>query len=398
MGVDVGTRQLNRILQQGSLEWARTNPLQALAVVAGVVLVLVGAWYLFRWYRRPSGETFRRLLAREDRVTILLHPNPDPDAMATAMGVAHIADSVDTKTVMRYPGEIRHQENRAFRTILDLDMDRITRAGDLADDAVILVDHNQPRGFQNAEQISPIAVIDHHPGDGSGSQFTDVRADYGASATIITEYLDEIGFRLKDPEAEVADEDRYIPTDIATGLVYGILSDTKHLTKGCSDAEFAAASYLYRGVDQELLDRIANPQVDAEVLEVKAKAINERRLDGPFAVSNIGEVSNVDAIPQAADELMMLEGVTAVVIAGTKNGTMHLSGRSRDDRVHMGKALERAVDGIPQSGAGGHARMGGGQISLDHMAGIGPGSGVSMDEFEERLFRSLAGEEIGQPA
>jgi hypothetical protein len=64
----------------------------------------------------------------------------------------------------------------------------------------------------------------------------------------------------------------------------------------------------------------------------------------------------------------------------------------------MGKALERAVDGIPQSGAGGHARMGGGQVELEYMEGLGPGSGLSIDEFEERLFRSLAGEEVKQVA
>jgi nanoRNase/pAp phosphatase (c-di-AMP/oligoRNAs hydrolase) len=134
--------------------------------------------------------------------------------------------------------------------------------------------------------------------------------------------------------------------------------------------------------------------MDAEILDVKAAAIRKREVNGPFAVSHIGAVENVDAIPQAADELLRLEGVTAVVVGGKKNGTLHLSGRSRDDRVHMGKALERAVEGIPQASAGGHARMGGGQLSIPHMEGLGPGSGVSLEEFTDRLFRSMSGEEV----
>ncbi len=390
---DVGWQEVGRGLDANAVNWAQSNPLVAAAVLAGIALLLVTVWYVIRWYRRPKGKSFQRVLARQETVAILLHPNPDPDAMAAAMGVAFLAESVDTETVMRFPGEIRHQENRAFRTILDLDLAVVESAADIEEPEVVLVDHNEARGFVNAGDISPLAVVDHHPGAGEGSAFTDVRPDYGASSTILTEYLRAVGFDVIDPDATNGHR-QFLPTAVATGLTYGILSDTANLTKGCTEAEFAAAAFLYDGVDQDLLDRIANPQVDSEVLEVKARAINNREVEGPYAFSHIGEVSNVDAIPQAADELLMLEGVTAVVVGGVKDGTLHLSGRSRDDRVHMGDALNRAVDGIPQSDAGGHARMGGGQVALEYMEGLGPGSGLSMDEFEERLFRSMAGEEI----
>jgi nanoRNase/pAp phosphatase (c-di-AMP/oligoRNAs hydrolase) len=386
--------QTGQNLVGGAATWAQANPTRAAALLVGALVVLIVGYYAFRWFRRPRGESFRRVLAREDEISILLHPNPDPDAMAAAMGVAYLADAADTEYTLQFPGEIRHQENRAFRTILDLELDLVGTAADIESEAVVLVDHNEPRGFQNADQIDPVAVVDHHPGSGTGTAFTDVRPEYGACATIVTEYLESVGFAPFDPDEDRDRADWHIPTDVATGLTYGILADTAHLTKGCTGAEFSAAAFLYAGVDQDLLDRIANPQVDAEVLDVKAKAISERDVEGPYAVSHIGDVSNVDAIPQAADELLMLEGVTAVVVSGVKNGVLHLSGRSRDDRVHMGKALERAVEGIPQSGAGGHARMGGGQVTLEYMQGLGPGSGLTIDEFEERLFRSMGGEEL----
>jgi len=89
---------------------------------------------------------------------------------------------------------------------------------------------------------------------------------------------------------------------------------------------------------------------------------------------------------------MHLEGVTAVVVYGEHDGTLHLSGRSRDDRVHMGETLRHAISDIPMASAGGHARMGGGQLSVDHMNGIGPSDGISRDEFEERLFSAMSGE------
>jgi nanoRNase/pAp phosphatase (c-di-AMP/oligoRNAs hydrolase) len=126
---------------------------------------------------------------------------------------------------------------------------------------------------------------------------------------------------------------------------------------------------------------------------VQSRAIAARDERSPYAVSDVGLVDNLDAIPQAADELMHLEGVTALVVGGAKDGTLHFSGRSRDDRVHIGRALEAAVEDIPMAGAGGHARVGGGQVSIDHIEGLGPSKGLTREEFHERLFDAMAGEE-----
>ena len=370
--------------------FVEADPVRAVLLVVALLVALVAIGWLVRRLRTTDGERFERLLADREEISVLMHPNPDPDAMSCAMAVQAIAQSVGTEATMQYAGQIRHQENRAFETVLDLNFDRVSDASELAARDVVLVDHNTPRGFSGADTVDPLAVVDHHPGDGTGRQFTDVRTDNGACATILAEYCEEIGWETADPDADAASDQ--LDTDTATGLVYGIQSDTKHLTKGCSAAEFHAAAYLYDGIEEDLLDRIANPEVDAEVLEVKARAITERDVRNAFAFSNVGEVDNVDAIPQAADELLRLEGVTAVVVAGTHDGTIHLSGRSRDDRVHMGKVLESVVDDVPMAEAGGHARMGGGQISIEHMEGIGPSAGVTLPELTDRLFAAMSGD------
>jgi nanoRNase/pAp phosphatase (c-di-AMP/oligoRNAs hydrolase) len=362
------------------------QPLVVLAVAVAVVVLGGVGWWVLRRLRRTPGDRFRRLLAQHDAITVLMHPNPDPDAMASAMAATALAEDAGTDATIQYPGQIRHQENRAFQTVLDQNFERIETAGDLAKGSVVLVDHNEPRGFPGADGVDPIAVVDHHPGDGQGESFTDVRSDHGACATIFAEYFEGLGWTPNN------NGEQSLTPVVATGMMYGIQSDTNHLTKGCSPDEFEAASYLYQGIDEDVLDRVANPEVDAEVLEVKARAITNRDVRNAFAVSDVDEVGNVDAIPQAADELLRLEGVTAIVVLGTCDGTLHLSGRSRDDRVHMGKALKAAVEDIPMAEAGGHARMGGGQLSVDHMEGIGPGDGVSFEEFTDRLFEAMTGE------
>ena len=366
------------------------NPqLAVLLALAGLVLLLA-AGLLYRRLRRTPGERFQYALSKPDTVTVLMHPNPDPDAMAAALGVAHLAESVGTTTSIKYSGQIRHQENRAFRTVLDVEAEAVEDAAELPPGEVVLVDHNEPRGFTGARGVEPYAVVDHHPGEGTGRAFTDVRVDYGACATLLAEYYDELGLAPADPEANA--NGTAVPTAVATGLLYGILSDTNHLTRGCSAADFRSSAFLYPGVDEEALDRIANPQVDAEVLDVQARAISNRVVRAPYAVSDVEGVSNVDTIPQAAEELLQLEGVSAVVVVGEKEGTLHLSGRSRDDRVHMGDALAAAVDAVPMSSGGGHARMGGGQVSIEHLHGLGPGDGLTREDLEERLFDAMGGD------
>ncbi|WP_247728311.1 DHH family phosphoesterase [Halovivax limisalsi] len=368
------------------------DPLVLSAAVLAMLLLAAGSWWLYRWLNRPPGRRLRRLVARQDEIAVLMHPNPDPDAMACAMGVAAIAETVETDVTLQYPGQIRHQENRAFRTVLELDLDRIETASELAADTVVLVDHNTARGFTGARDVEPIAVVDHHPGNGAGTEFTDVRPEYGAASTIVTEYLRQLDATLEAAvDAEVSDG-LVVSTDLATGLLYGIQSDTDQLTKGATPAEFDACAFLFDGIDEDDLDRISNPQVADEVLQTKADAIRQKRVEGSFAICDVGEIEIVDAIPQAADELLHLEGVTAVVVYGESDDTLHLSGRSRDDRVHMGETLRHVVEDIPMASAGGHARMGGGQLSVEHMNGLGPSEGVSKDEFEARLFRALSGE------
>lgn len=368
------------------LAYALAHPLLVGLGLLGGAAVLTLLWAGYRRLRRTKADTFLRALDGREGVAVLMHPNPDPDAMGSALGVARLAESVGTTAVMQYPGQIRHEENRVFQNVLELDLERIESVEDLSHDGVVLVDHNEPRGFEGVDDVHPFAVVDHHPGDGQGSSFTDIRSDYGATATILAEYYYDLGFEAEETV------DRALGADLATALMYGIYSDTNRLTRGYTSADFAACAYLCEAADVEMLERIADPEVDAEVLDVRARAIANRESDGPYVVSDVGEISNVDAIGQAADELLRLEGTTTVVVYGTRDGYLHISGRSRDDRVHMGRALSTAFEGIPMAEAGGHARMGAGQLSLEHLSGLGPSSGLAREELSERLFDVLTGD------
>ncbi len=387
MSLDFGVTQ-PVVRRVGDLvEAAQARPELAVLVVVVAVLVVVVGYLALRLYWQTPVDRLVRALSKVEEVVVLTHPNPDPDAMASALAVRAVAAHAGTDAVIQYPGEIRHEENRAMKTVLGLEMQHLSAGEGLAADHVVLVDHNEPRGFAGAGGLTPYAVVDHHPGEGTGRAFTDVRPEYGSCAAVATEYLRDLGWRTDNADG------RRMPEDLATALLYGIQSDTTNFSRGCTDADFDAAAFLFPATNPEALDRIANPPVDSEVLDVRARAVTNRHKDGPFVCSFVGPVSNVDALGQAADELLRLEGVTAVVVGGEADGTLHLSGRSRDDRVHMGECLGRVVSDIPMADAGGHARMGGGQLSVDHLGGIGPSDGVSLEELRDRVFATLSGKE-----
>ncbi|PSP98971.1 RNA-binding protein [Halobacteriales archaeon QS_4_70_19] len=363
----------------------------------GIVAILVAAGVLlFLRIRavRSGGRRFRAALAAIDEVAILTHPNPDPDALASALAVRELAASVGTEATIYYPGEIRHEENRALVAELDVEATRLRDANGLVSRDVVLVDHNQPRGFAGAGGLDPYAVVDHHPGDGEGRAFTDVRPEYGACASLLAEYLRTLGWRTEAVE-DATDDDPVMPESLATALVYGIRSDTAGFTRGCTDAEFDAAAYCSRRADPDTIQRVSTPPMSAETMDVRARAVLDRVRRGSFVCTHAGQVPSPDAVAQAADDLLRMEGVRAVVVAGTCAGTLHLSGRAAEGSVDIGETLATAIEGIPMADAGGHARMGGGQLSVEHMSGLGPGDGVSVERLFESLFAIMASQDPG---
>lgn len=398
------------VLVAGVVDWAEDPSLSSteLAVLAGVLalaVALVLGYRLYGSFRLSPGERFARVVGSLDTVAVLMHSDPDPDAMASAVAAAEIADERDTDATIYYPGQIQRDENRAFETVLNLTFEPIETAEDIPEEHAVLVDHNTTRELKNTGLLDIVAVVDHHSGNGSGSQFTDVRPELGACASIFSEYFEALdrsptdawvdphpGDDQSETELTRLRDEGLLPASIATGLVYGIQTDTKNLTNGCIAADFEAVRYLYDGIDDDKLDRLANPDVDAEMLDVKAQAIKRRDVRPPFALSDVGTVSNLEAIPQAATELERLDSVTAVVVLGDSDGVIRLSGRSGDDRVHMGKVLDSLTESIPLAGGGGHARMGGGRVPIEHMNGLGPGEGLTREEFKQQLFDAMNGE------
>lgn len=327
-----------------------------------------------------KSDKIDKVIKNENSVSIIMHNNPDPDAMGSAIGFKELVDNIDSdvETEILYPGRISHHQNRAFRAVLDVEFNIIKKKEDINGDIIVLVDHSEIRGIEECNEIKPDIIIDHHSDSkiSNDCNFSYSNEDIGACSSIITELLDEKNIIQENLNQKVA-----------TALYYGIKSDTNELNRNVSDADFRSINNLYPYVNSEKLKRISNPKIDSKPLETKARAIMGRDVREPFAVSDVGEVDNYDSIPQAAEELVVLEGISSVIIIGDLNDKIKFSGRAYDDRIHLGQSLEKLVEDIDGSSAGGHANMAGGTIPKDYISE----NNITRQDIIENIFDIMNG-------
>jgi nanoRNase/pAp phosphatase (c-di-AMP/oligoRNAs hydrolase) len=295
----------------------------------------------------------RELLASADALTIVCHNNPDPDCLASALALGRIAaeSGIDERRIL-YSGQISHQQNRAFVNLLALDLQPFDPAivenrpqGSL----LAFVDHAQPGANNEVPDGTPVdVVVDHHPAESIEATFVDHRESWGATATILTEYVRELGLE--------------VDSTLATALLFAIRRETLGFLRGTTAAEYDAGGFLHEFVDRDLLRKLSMPSVSGATIDAIATAITNRLIRGAVLISHVGRTSERDALPQAADYLATLEGVETAIVYGLVEESIHLSARSADSRIHIGDVLGEAFAGV--GSAGGHQDMAGGEVPL----------------------------------
>ncbi|WP_227376062.1 DHH family phosphoesterase [Haladaptatus halobius] len=296
-------------------------------------------------------ELQRVLRDIDGKLGIFMHDNPDPDAIASAVALAEIAEAVGTEAETCYYGAISHQENRAFVNLLDLTLRNLDPDDDLSEFAgIALVDHSSPSVNDQLPEDTPVdMVIDHHPPNHPvEAGFVDLRSGVGATSSLLADHLEHLG---GDPDERVA-----------TGLLYGIRVDTKNFTREVSEADFEAAAFLLPHADTDILERVESPSISPETFETIARAIRNRELDGTVLASCVGSLSDRDALAQAADRLLDMEGVNVTLVFGFTDGVVYISARARGTDIDLGETMRAAFGQI--GSAGGHADMAGAQIPL----------------------------------
>ncbi|WP_348608252.1 DHH family phosphoesterase [Halobaculum rarum] len=324
----------------------------------------------------------RTLRSVDGTLAVVAHDNPDPDAIASAVALVRIARFAGTDAEACYYGDISHQENRALVNLLDISMRQLDPEVDPREEfaAFALVDHSRP-GVNDSlpMDVDPVVVVDHHPPrEPIDATFVDLRDDVGATSTLMVEYLDQFGLT---PD-----------TQVATALLYGIRIDTMDFTREVSEADFDAAASLLSHADSGILDRVESPSLTPEVLDVLARAIDARERRGAVVASCVGEISDRDALAQAAERLLDMDDVHTTLVYGYRDGVVYASGRTRGTDLDLGETLRDALDQM--GSAGGHADMAGAQLPLGILSDVSDDSTESLTEIVRdtvagRFFETL---------
>ena len=317
-------------------------------------------------------------------VAIVTQDNPDPDAIASALSLKQIIEKLGGKADIIYGGEIGHEENRALVNLLGITLIPIAKVRDLRDySKIALVEASIP-GENNSlpKNVIPDIVIDHHPVDENRvvATYRDIRPEVGATSTILTEYLTNLNIE--------------ITPELATALLYGIKTDTNNFTRGTTSDDLRAVALLYPKADHDLLLKIETPLMSAETLDVLSEAIRNRKIRGSFLLTNVGFIRDRDTLPQAADYLLRLEGISTVLVYGIGGDVIHISGRNKDIRINLGDVMQKAFGNI--GSAGGHATAAAAKIPLGLFGRVKDKESLlrlAEEAITDRFFRAVGLEE-----
>lgn len=308
---------------------------------------------------------------RGQRLLILLAGYPDPDNIASALALQHLARPHGIESRLLSFNEVSHQENQALVTQLELDLWLYDGRSDLSGyDGYGLVD-TQRLDARIGEALAGkafVACVDHHKrGEEIGAEFVDVREDVGATAAILTEYLRAVHIDGLDPE-----DPGHVR--LATALMHGIRADTRLMLEA-SRMDFQAAAFLSPAVDQSLLRKISAQSLSPAVMDMIQAALERRRIYDNFLVSDVGFVrkDHRDGIPQSADFLLTRAGIDTALVWGIVDGrTIEGSLRTRGDTINPDAFLKRTFGVDDERGApygGGNVRNKGAfQIPLGFLA------------------------------
>lgn len=293
---------------------------------------------------------FIEWLRGKGAVLIVTHDHPDPDALATAYALRHlILMKTGQQAVIAFEGAIGRGENRAMVRELEFEMVPLGTL-DPRDFAVVCLVDAQP-GTGNTSLPASCAVdlvIDHHPLREATNRcrWVDVRPGYGASATILYEYL--------------LAHDLLIATKLATSLFYAIESETQGLGREWSHADRAAYYGLLPLCNNRILYRITHPSLPQGYFAKVNVALENARIYGDVLVFNLLQVDHPEIVAEMADFLLRAEGVELVLGIGEFAGEGILSLRTSDPTVNAGRLIQQVTAGY--GSAGGHGQIAGGQI------------------------------------
>ena len=297
-------------------------------------------------------EKCKRLLEvvfPEDTLAVLI--NADPDAMASALALKRFFWRKVKKTLIYHINIIKRTDNLALIKLLKIDQQHIRRLNSSEITKWAIVD-SQPHHEESFNKYSFDIIIDHHPVvPGSSGQFVDIKEDYGANSTIMTEYL-----RAK----KIKPSPR-----LATALFYGIKTDTDNFAGSSMHNDIEAFRYLYQYTNINIIKKIESSEITKKTLASFRAAIKNLMFLKDIAFIHMEKVDDPDILVIIADFFLKLGEASWCIVSGIYRHKLIVIFRNAGFRLDAGKMAQKLFG--QWGSAGGHRSAARAEIPIDEI-------------------------------
>lgn len=295
-------------------------------------------------------KRYKKLLENisgEDVIGIMI--NADPDAMASALALKRLFWRKVKKTIICRINAIKRSDNQAMVNLLNLQIPYANRVDTSQVTKWATVDA-QPHHHPRLANIKFDIIIDHHPPDKElEAPFLDIRDNFGATSSMLTEYLRAAGIK---PSAK-----------LATALFYGIKTDTDNFARSSSANDIKAFKYLYPFVNLNTIKKIESSEINKGNLEDFRAAFENLEFIGNAVYIHMGTVDDADVLVILADFFLKMAEASWCFVSGIYGQKVVIIARNAGFRLHAGKLVQRLFEDI--GSAGGHKNAARVEIPLE---------------------------------
>lgn len=281
---------------------------------------------------------FYNHFTEKDNALIVI--SADPDAIASAMAVKRLLWGRVNSITISNINIIKRPDNLAMIRLLGANLVHINQIDGKKYSRFIIVD-SQPNHNDAFSKFKFDVIIDHHSETNYEAEFKDIRPKYGATASILTEYLRAA--RIK-PSYK-----------LATALYYAIKADTSDFERKALVEDVKAFQFLFRHVNINIAKKIEQAELNLGFLKYFKHALeNMRKRKGKIFV-HAGQVVNPDICVLLADFFMKVSHIKWSIVSGIYNDIFVIILRNDGLRKNAGNVAKEAFGHI--GSAGGHKSM-----------------------------------------
>ena len=288
---------------------------------------------------------FFKQFSSSDRVLVVI--SADPDAIASAMAVSRLLAGRTAGVIIATVNQVNRPDNLAMIRLLKVPLVAFSDVRTEQFAKWVIVD-SQPKHNERMAELRPQVIIDHHPDTGYRAPFTDIRPTYGATATILTEYLRAA---------------RIVPAQtLATALYHAIKTDTDDFKRQTLAEDLQAFQYLFRRTNIQLARRITQADLRLDYLKYFKTALQCMHLRKGRVFVHLGAVANPDVCVIIADFFMRIHTVSWSIVSGVCDKKLVVIFRNDGARKNAGRVAQEGFGSF--GSAGGHKTMARAEINL----------------------------------